>query len=377
MATKLMRVVTDEVLVRSQPKRVVSAIVRNARLVYGQTLEVRADSRTEADGYVWWEHAQQPGWWSSSGKIGGAVYMEDYTPPTATTTPVTTTTSAAGTAAGTGSSGSMSGTAAPSAPTTPAAKNDRVTFKVVTDTVNVRDAAGGGLVAGQMLWFGSRIDFRASSCTDTNGFYWWEQADKPGWWSASGSTDGKQVFMLPATAEDNADSIRRLEVPWVSQLDRNAPDGADCGPSCVLMLLRYYGKVGADVYVKDLSKYAPGYTSVNQLQTVAGKFGLQTVIFNMNADTAALKNLRGFLRNGKPVILLVRYKPLGFSNPYQRNQNIDHWVTLSGFDGDTFFVHDPLWLSWDKGTFLRVTSDRLLNACAQSVSLPNKVYGLY
>lgn len=348
MANRLMRVVADEVLVRSQPKRVIKTLVRSARVLYGQILEVRADSRSEVDGYVWWEHARHPGWWSASGRIGGEIFMEDYTPPV---------------------------DAVSAGLTVPAA--DVVTFRVAVDTVNVRHAPGGELAAGEMLWYGSRVDFRASSRTVANGFFWWAQVNHPERWSASGSTDGKQVMMLPAHDGDALNAPRRLEVPWAAQPDRSTPDGSDGALACLLMLLRYYGRVDDAMRVNDLSPMSSGDMNVMALQTLAAAYHLATSILDLPADASALTLLRDLIQAGKPVLLPVRYKPLGLNNPYQRSQNIDHWITLSGVDGDTFLIHDALWLSWDSGTFLRVPADRLLNACSQTASFPGRVCGLY
>ncbi|MCU0514098.1 MAG: hypothetical protein MUE40_16200 [Anaerolineae bacterium] len=335
MPIQLMRVVSDEVLVRHQPRRIIQSVVRNVKLVYGQLLAVRTETRTEADGFIWWEHAQQPGWWSAGSKLKGKdIYLEPYTPP--------------------------AGRRPDGADATAAV----VLFRVVVPALHRRQQPGGALLPGP-LPVGTQVSLRADSCCEHNGFYWWQAAD--GGWLAAGSTAGDQVFLQPVAA---ARPGLRLEVPRVSQVARAAVDTSDGGLAGVLMLLHYYGHAPAAPVA------APETLTAPQAQHIAAQHGLALDCFDLPA-AAGVAALRDALRAGRAILLLTRYKLVGTGNPHLRNLNRDVWLVLCGFEDETFFVHDALWLSWEGGTALPVTAERLGYAAGATVAAPGRLYGVW
>lgn len=58
--TKLLRVIDGPIYVRDAPTREQRALIKGIALRTGQKVKVDAESRTEAEGYVWWRH--EAGW---------------------------------------------------------------------------------------------------------------------------------------------------------------------------------------------------------------------------------------------------------------------------------------------------------------------------
>ena len=135
----------------------------------GTVITVQANTRTEADGFVWWQHDQ--GWSAERKADGSAVLMEEVAQATAAATPATT----------------------PAPATTTSTPSD-VTYFYISKFVRVRMSAGlnGTPVPDVMLQPDTTIETVPGSRTELDGFIWW-QHDRG--WSASQSTDGSQTFM--------------------------------------------------------------------------------------------------------------------------------------------------------------------------------------
>ena len=135
--------------------------------------------------------------------------------------------------------------------------------------------------------------------------------------------------------------VRRLEVPWVSQLDNTLPN--DCGHACVLMLLKYAG-LGAGLTVHDLyfSGVAPrGYTTAWHLVRLAEHYGLRCKV---ESPFAASGYFIEQINSNKPVIVLVDYASLNM--PAHLSSGPDqgaHWLVVVGYGPGYYYVHDPLW----------------------------------
>jgi uncharacterized protein YvpB len=305
--------------VRSAPGLANDAILVDKRLVYGQVIEVDPESRTVADGIVWWRHDE--GWSASETVNRSVIYM----------TPVESQDD---------SGGDIDDDA-------------KIAFKVTAAALNIRSAPVAGsasLVAGKRLSYGQVIEVDGGSRTEASGFVWWRHDDG---WSAQQSLDGTQEFMVVHQSTPLDGDLPRavvLEVPWVSQLDPvTAPEGYDCGQACVLMLLQYYDKVNSDVTVKTLTDILSGSTTAAALKGLAAlsSFGLALDTTPVERTTSSIASLRKLIAAGRPVILLVNYGDLDLIDHLQsgRNQGL-HWLVLTGYDEDTFYVNDPLWLSW-------------------------------
>jgi hypothetical protein len=157
-----------------------------------------------------------------------------------------------------------------------------------------------------------------------------------------------------------------LNVPWVSQLD-NAPDGADCGQACVLMLLRYYNSASSPVNPTSLTVRAlvelmrdideqhgkprrlDNSTTANDLVNLAAANGLQ---LKRHSNFESLDSAVEALNNGYAVVPLVDYIDLQLPDHLQSGSDQGpHWLVIIGHSnsGRTFIVHDPLWALHQNG----------------------------
>ncbi|MEQ8677062.1 MAG: peptidoglycan DD-metalloendopeptidase family protein [Aggregatilineales bacterium] len=127
--------------------------------------QIDADSRTEADGYVWWQHAEG---WSAEKSIDGA---EMYLFPVAVTPSESSTTSAP----------------EPSA---------TVKFSV---QIQVRVRSAPALSGEHIRWIdpGSQVVVAADSRIEADGYVWWRHEAG---WSAEKSTNGNLTFMTKIVA---------------------------------------------------------------------------------------------------------------------------------------------------------------------------------
>jgi hypothetical protein len=330
-----MRVVTRANLrVRTSPRRLQTNLLLDRTVNFGETILVDPASRTAADGYIWWRHAL--GWSASETENGSEFYLRPVDaqgnliepPPAPVTAPVE---------------------APPvDAPVQPAAPQ-RIKFRVVGISVNVRTEprTGDETLTDKKLVRGDVIETDPASRTESSGFIWW-QHDLG--WSASRAIDGSLLFMEQVDSRLDK-KARTLEVPWVSQVDANAPGAFDCGQACVLMLLKYYGKAAPELAVKNLTDIIDGRTTAAQLIRLAHDFGLTIDTLDIRPTIASLQtNLSRQLDLGKPALVLVNYRDLGFDNVIANKTDPGlHWLVVVGVDRDTFYVHDPLWLPVDRG----------------------------
>lgn len=154
--------------------------------------------------------------------------------------------------------------------------------------------------------------------------------------------------MEKVEADDTERKVNILEVPWISQVSATATGAFDCGQTCVLMLLRYYDKVGTDKHVIDLTRIKDGRTTWNDLISLSGQFGLQVGLQDIKQNITSIKSrLPKLIDAGQPAIMLVYYRDLQLPNTIANPPRADpglHWLVVRGYDGDTFFVNDPLWL---------------------------------
>ncbi|MCZ7545504.1 MAG: C39 family peptidase [Anaerolineae bacterium] len=140
----------------------------------------------------------------------------------------------------------------------------------------------------------------------------------------------KQAVLDAIRAMPPLGAERVLSVGWVSQLDPNSTKPNDCGQACVLMLLRFYGKVGNNVSVDDLSRIQPGKTTAAQLRSLAARYGLA-----LTADRTfgSVDSLPGFIDKGRPVVVLVNYLDLHFPPHLSNPDQGWHWLLVIGYRG--------------------------------------------
>jgi hypothetical protein len=149
---KIFQVGPNQVRVRQQPN-LSGTMVR--WLDPGAQLEVDADSRTEADGYVWWRHSA--GWSAERNSGGSEVYLFEAVPaPT------------------------------PSAP-------DHKLFRVGSAQLRVRSEPH--LRGAMVRWInpGEVVEVDSDSRTERDGYIWWRHSAG---WSAERTVHGSEVFMI-------------------------------------------------------------------------------------------------------------------------------------------------------------------------------------
>jgi len=125
-------------------------------LAAGEQITVDAASRTEADGYIWWQHGD--GWTAERTLDGAEIYLID-----------------AGLTAGT------------------------IRFRVGATPVRIRRAPGLGAEPVGWLAAGALFAADVASRTELDGHVWWQHS---GGWSAGRTLDGAAVYFAPPEAGD-------------------------------------------------------------------------------------------------------------------------------------------------------------------------------
>lgn len=142
-----------------------------------------------------------------------------------------------------------------------------------------------------------------------------------------------------------------LAVPFVSQIDPVSGSGqANCGSACLAMCLAYRGIIaptrGAMLYIADITRdglpndigqFSGTYVTFTQLVACAAWFDVACRWF------ASWSEIQQSLDIGEPVILLVDNTALR-PRQYPLGGGFDghHFIVLTGVDGDSFMVNDPL-----------------------------------
>lgn len=174
-----------------------------------------------------------------------------------------------------------------------------------------------------------------------------------------------------------------LSVPYRSQKDaQDANDhDADCGPTCLAMILNFRGVAITpdDVYDHiDAEKGRKDFTLFWELEEAARRNNVEMTrrSYQDYGRDIAFRNLRANLDAGNPGIALVTYLPWDsvLGNSYTRG----HFVVVTGYDDDHIYIHDPLFdpNRSDKGTHLRMTNDLFNAGWGATASVDsNKDYG--
>lgn len=168
-ATRTFKVVDGPVSIRAEPTR---SAMRLGEIPNGGLLQVRSDSRREAEGYIWWQHALG---WSAERTVDGSYVIMQETTETPTVP-------------------DESGTRPP-LPTPPPPTEPPTTpryFRVSAPLVNVRaNPSAAGAKLGEMKK-GDEISTRLGDRTEANGFVWWRHTAG---WSVEKRIDDSEVYM--------------------------------------------------------------------------------------------------------------------------------------------------------------------------------------
>lgn len=156
-----------------------------------------------------------------------------------------------------------------------------------------------------------------------------------------------------------------LPVPYRSQYDGTAYSAGNCGPVSLAMAL---GAFGASVAVTDIRRAAnkvQGTTgwydsgvAITVLADLASEYGLTVRGLRANGgyDRWSFDEVRQALRNGNLVIPQVHYASL--PGHERGNRAIDHFVVITGYEGDFFRYNDPAF-SGGAGHGLLISQERL------------------
>lgn len=187
-AKRVFQVQAAALRVRSAPGLNTQTIARREA---GAVIEVQAESRTEADGYIWWRSAQ--GWLAQGRLDHRQVLMIELTPGVPPyglallddTTP----------------EGESAGPEVP-----------RKRFRVVTNTLNVRrqPELRREFQLDTALHYGDEVLVNADAWTEKNGFIWWFHGSG---WSAEKALGSNLHFM-----EDLTPHIPRIEAAAVEDI---------------------------------------------------------------------------------------------------------------------------------------------------------------
>ncbi|WP_312299205.1 peptidase domain-containing ABC transporter [Chryseobacterium sp.] len=75
-------------------------------------------------------------------------------------------------------------------------------------------------------------------------------------------------------------NLKKHKFPFYKQFDRT-----DCGPTCLRMLAKYYGKVYSPEYLRELSNITTEGVSVMGITEAAEKIGFKTLVANIDYET--------------------------------------------------------------------------------------------
>ena len=132
-------------------------------------------------------------------------------------------------------------------------------------------------------------------------------------------------------------SSKNLDVKFKSQWDSDGGISKDdCGPTCLAMILNYYGeKVTTDEVFKATGAGIDKYVTISQLIKAGNKWGYKGH-WEINCTEKRLEQL---LDKRLPPIALIHYEPL--SSRQDKNFKGGHFIVMVGEDWDVWIANDP------------------------------------
>lgn len=154
-----------------------------------------------------------------------------------------------------------------------------------------------------------------------------------------------------------------LTVPYRSQWADDAKShSADCGPTCLAMVLNYYG---VDITPDGVYRFLPPktpkqYTSIGELMQASRSNHLPNSYKRYGDKNEALDGLRASLDEGRPIICLVKYEP--WRQLTGNDFKWGHFVVATGYDSQNIMMNDPLFGLWvkpgEKGDHFTMSVDK-------------------
>ncbi len=143
--------------------------------------------------------------------------------------------------------------------------------------------------------------------------------------------------------------MRQISVPYRSQWDEDANQNeADCGPTCLAMVLNYFGTAMTPNQIYDFlpPKMPTDFTTFGELMNAAAQNGLTLSYRNFGDKETALRQLRANLDAGVPVIALIKYA--AWKETTGNMFDWGHFVVVTGYEGEEIMFHDPLFGLWQR-----------------------------
>lgn len=229
----------------------------------------------------------------------------------------------------------------------------------LSNVVNVRSQPNTSAAILRTLKVGDAV--RYSATTVTGGSYLANGKALNTWYALDSGFIAAGVVAIGAPDDKPDTPIKRIDVPFVSQLGTDADRRAnDCGVACALMLvqhtlqragLRPMKALTVDRLIDDTPlTAADAPLGLSALVALLDAYGVNAVIAPrpVNADAVVR-----YLDAGKPPILLVNYALIG-------GERIGHYVVAVAYGERGFWIHDP----YRKGAAYYLTRQALETALA-------------
>jgi len=168
----------------------------------------------------------------------------------------------------------------------------------------------------------------------------------------------------------------RLRIPYASQLapvDQANYGVGDCLQAVITQLARASGRVVTVNDVARLTGLPRGYLSSHIIThgvNVARQLGIRLLW----AGRLEPEDLKEEIRAGRSVILRVWYPFL--MKRFDMNYSQYHFITVHGFEGDTFFYDDPYWRKQSDGEDIAITAAQLRRAAWRAAGGATPAQGL-
>ena len=144
-----------------------------------------------------------------------------------------------------------------------------------------------------------------------------------------------------------APEVVRLPVPYRTQLDGSFYQAGNCGPATLGMVLAAFGKEVPTADLRRTANRVQGTTgipdsgvAIDVLAGMAVQYGLEVrgLRTATGYDRWSFDEVRQALRAGHLVIPQVHFASL--PGHETRDRSIDHYIVLTGFEGDRFVYND-------------------------------------
>ncbi len=162
---------------------------------------------------------------------------------------------------------------------------------------------------------------------------------------------------------------RVLAVPLRSQLDGTVYAEANCGPASLAMVLEAYGLRPTVPELRALANRLQGTTAPDTgvwpevLARIAAAYGFQVT---GPRPSWTPDEVRAALDRHEPVITIVKYRELPSNGA--SIATTDHYIVLTGYQGDRFFYNDPAFA--DEAGFGRVLTESELRRAWAGAAAP-------